>query len=151
MNNALIVIIIVAALVLIDFAVKVYLTKENAKLNGTKEDKEKVLSDFLFVISNIARESLEILDAEKTMTPDTFEDLLAKKVLDTFKKTVGEYYKNTYIIEIVNVLPEEFIIKWIKDNVFTLDEFAASIKEKLEKATPQTNILNEINKVNQKE
>lgn len=151
MNNTLIVLIFFVTLVILDFTIKVYFTKkqQNTNQNNTKDENEKLLTDFLSLISGICKECLDILEAEKTMSHDDFEDLLAKKVLDTFKSTIGEYYKNTYIIELINNLPDEFIIKWIKDNVFTLDEFAEKIKNKLKDKQPeQTNILKEITDAN---
>ena len=151
MNDTLIVLIFFVTLVILDFVVKVYFAKkqQNANQNNTKDENEKLLTDFLSLISRICKECLDILEAEKTMSHDDFEDLLAKKVLDTFKSTIGEYYKNTYIIELINNLPDEFIIKWIKDNVFTLDEFAEKIKNKLKDKQPeQTNILKEITDAN---
>lgn len=149
MNNTLIVLIFFVTLVILDFVVKVYFTKKQQNTNNTKDENEKLLADFLSVISGICKECLDILEAEKTMSHDDFEDLLAKKVLDTFKSTIGKYYQNTYIIEIVDNLPDEFIVKWIKDNVFTLDEFAEKIKNKLKDKQPeQTNILKEITDAN---
>ena len=151
MNNTLIVLIFFVTLVILDFIVKVYFTKkqQNTNQNNTKDENENLLADFLSVISWICKECLDILEAEKTMSHDDFEDLLAKKVLDTFKSTIGKYYQNTYIIEIVDNLPDEFIVKWIKDNVFTLDEFAEKIKNKLKDKQPeQTNILKEITDAN---
>ena len=151
MNNTLIVLIFFVTLVILDFAIKVYFTKkqQNTNQNNTKDENEKLLKDFLSLISGICKECLDIFEAEKTMSHDDFEDLLAKKVLETFKFAIGEYYQNTYIIELINNLPDEFIIKWIKDNVFTLDEFAEKIKNKLKDKQPeQTNILKEITDAN---
>ena len=145
-STAIIVLIVCITLIVLDVGGKFYLAHKN---NKPVESNEKLLSDFIVLVSNISRECLEILEAEKTMKPDDYEDMLAKKVLDTFKKTVGKQ-NNIYVIELINTLPDEFVIRWIKDNVFTLDEFANSINEKLKKDQPeQVNILKEINKANE--
>lgn len=154
MESSAIWMIIFAVLIVADLGARIYFKKKETA-NGTDEEKkeanEEILKDFLTVMKSISEECLEVVTLEKTMNKAEFEDVLARKIFTTFKETVGPHYQGTTIGVIIDSLPEDFIIQWIKNNVFNVDEIFKSLKEKDTAKVEQVNIVKELDKLNKEE
>lgn len=152
MNDTIIFIVLIVVLLTADFGIRVYLKKKEVT-NGTDEEKketnEELLKDFLTLMKSISTECIDAITSEANMTKEEYEDVLAKKILSVFKETVSPHYEGTNIGVIINSLPEDFIIQWIKNNVFNIDEVfkAKNITPKV----PQVNIIRQINEANKEE
>lgn len=142
MNNTIITIIVLVGLIVADFIVRIYLKKKDVA-NATTEEKsetnEEILKDFLSIMQSISTQVLELINVDtNVISKEAYESLLARKILTTFKETVVPHYTGTTLEVIINSLPEEFILEWIKKNVLTLDDVATKIEAKIEEKSQDT-------------
>ena len=110
MNNTLIVLIFFVTLVILDFVVKVYFAKkqQNANQNNTKDENEKLLTDFLSLISGICKECLDTLGKEQNKIREEIENTLFEFGFDNYE-------------EVCNIIETfEDIIEYITNNIYII-------------------------------